>query len=108
MGYGIQDSNIQDILSTIFKYVDINSDEGLRIKNNFLLVEWEEGSDNIDITEHTIMTVEGIAITIKMLKTDNFQSLYTEISNMVLTANALEIKKAMSFFMKFQQKQIEL
>lgn len=104
VGYGIKDTNIQDILSTIFKYVDINSSEGMRIKNNFLLVEWDAGSENTIITEHTIITAEGIPITIKMLKTDNYKNLYTEISNMVLTANALEIKKAMSFFYEVSTK----
>ncbi|HFO6566074.1 TPA: SIR2 family protein, partial [Escherichia coli] len=52
MGYGIGDENIKSLLKTIFTYVEPNSLTAQRIRNNFLLVEFEKHSTSHDITEH--------------------------------------------------------
>ena len=51
IGYGIGDENIKNLLKTIFTYVEPNSDDASRIRDNFLLVEYEEGSSSHDIYE---------------------------------------------------------
>ena len=60
--------NIKDILKTVFSYVDYNSEKAKLIRDNFLLVEFEEGSKNTDVVEHDI-DVEGFpTIRINKLK----------------------------------------
>uniref|UniRef100_UPI0013D5EB21 SIR2 family NAD-dependent protein deacylase n=1 Tax=Klebsiella pneumoniae TaxID=573 RepID=UPI0013D5EB21 len=49
MGYGIGDENIKSLLKTIFTYVEPNSLTAQRIRNNFLLVEFENDSASPDI-----------------------------------------------------------
>ncbi|HAV6080294.1 TPA: SIR2 family protein, partial [Acinetobacter baumannii] len=49
LGYSVNDINIKKILSTIFKYVQFNSEQAELIRNNFLLVEYQEGSDSLEI-----------------------------------------------------------
>lgn len=58
IGYNIGDKNIKDILRTIFSYVDYNSEESKKIRDNFLLIEYEEGLDNTEVVEHDI-DIEG-------------------------------------------------
>lgn len=93
IGYSVSDENIKKILKTIFTYVDPNTDEAERIRNNFLLVEYEAGSDNTLITEHDI-DIDGFpTIRINKLKTDNFIELYQELSALSLPVSAMDIRK---------------
>lgn len=93
IGYNIGDKNIKDILRTIFSYVDYSSDEAKKIRDNFLLVEHEEGSDNTEVTEHDI-DIEGFdTIRINKLKTDNFVAVYQALANLLLPVSAMDIRK---------------
>lgn len=93
MGYEINDRNIKDILKTIFTYVTHNSNEADEIRKNFLLVEYEKGSINTEITEHDI-EMEGFAtIRINKIKTDNFMAIYESLSKLHLPVSAMDIWK---------------
>ena len=76
LGYSINDSNIKEILKTIFTYVELNSPQAQKIRNNFLLVEYVENSENEEVYEHDI-ELEGFeTIRINRLPTDNYVSIY--------------------------------
>ncbi|MEJ4046916.1 SIR2 family protein [Erwinia sp. SLM-02] len=93
IGYSISDKNIKYLLQTIFSYVDINTDLAKRIKDNFLLVEYEEGNMSTTISEHDI-NIEGLSIIrINKIKTDNYKAVYEAISNLVLPVSAMDIRK---------------
>lgn len=96
LGYSVSDDNIKKLLRTIFSYVNPNTDEAEKIRNNFLLVEYDEGSQNTTITNHDI-DIEGFStIRINKLKTDNFSALYKELSNLILPISAMDIRKVQS------------
>jgi len=96
IGYNIGDKNIKDILRTIFSYVDYNSEESKKIRDNFLLIEYEEGLNNTEVVEHDI-DIEGFpTIRINKLKTDNFVALYQAVANLVLPVSAMDIRKVQS------------
>ncbi len=93
IGYSIGDTNIKEILKTIFSYVDYNSIDSKRIRDNFLLVEYEKTSMSIDVFEHDI-DIDGFpTIRINKLKTDNFSALYQSLSNLMLPVSAMDIRK---------------
>ncbi len=93
IGYSIGDSNIKDILRTIFTYVEPNSPEAEKIRSHFLLVEYEENSENLEVTEHDI-DVEGFStIRINKIKTDNYAELYSSIAKLQLPVSAMDIRK---------------
>ena len=93
LGYGIGDTNIKKILSTIFTYINPNTHEADRIRKQFLLVEYQEGSTNLEVTDHDI-DMEGYStIRINKLKTDNFIGLYKPLSNLNLPVSAMDIRK---------------
>lgn len=92
-GYGIGDTNVKKILSTIFTYINSNTDEADRIRKNFLLVEYEEGSTNLEVTDHDI-DMEGYStIRINKLKTDDFIGVYKPLSKLNLPVSAMDIRK---------------
>jgi len=96
LGYGVGDDNIKKILKTIFTYVAPNSELHKKIRDNFLLVEYDKGNDNLEITEHDI-DMEGFStIRINKLKTDNFIELYKVLSNMHLPISAMDVRKVQS------------
>lgn len=96
IGYGIGDDNIKNLLKTIFTYVEPNSSEANKIRDNFLLVERETGLDSLDICEHDI-DLEGFStIRINKIKTDNFKAIYSAISDLVLPISAMDIRKVQS------------
>lgn len=96
LGYGIGDENIKSLLKTIFTYVEPNSEAAERIRNNFLLVEFERGSISHEITEHDI-DLEGFStIRINKLKTDDFNEIYKSLSNLNLPVSAMDIRKVQS------------
>lgn len=94
IGYSVSDENIKALLRTIFTYVEPNSEHAQKIRQNFLLVEFDKGSRSIEIAEHDI-DLEGFSSTIRInkIKTDNFSSVYEEISNLNLPVTAMDIRK---------------
>ena len=96
IGYSIGDTNIKEILKTIFSYVDYNSMDSKRIRDNFLLVVYEKTSMSTDVFEHDI-DIEGFpTIRINKLKTDNFSALYQSLSSLMLPVSAMDIRKVQS------------
>ncbi|MBT0074521.1 SIR2 family protein [Vibrio alginolyticus] len=96
MGYGIGDENIKSLLKTIFTYVEFNSEDAEKIRNNFLLVEYEQDSQSHEITEHDI-DLEGFStIRINKLKTDDFNEIYKSLSSLSLPVSAMDIRKVQS------------
>ncbi|CAL2105267.1 SIR2 family protein [Tenacibaculum sp. 190524A02b] len=96
LGYSVSDDNIKKILKTIFTYVQPNSELAEKIRNNFLLVEFEAGSTNTLLSEHDI-DMDGFAtIRINKLKTDNYSSLYNALSDIHLQISAMDVRKVQS------------
>ncbi|WP_445364219.1 SIR2 family protein [Microbulbifer sp. ANSA003] len=93
MGYGIGDENIKSLLKTVFTYVEPNSEDAERIRNNFLLVEYEKDSMSHEICEHDI-DLEGFStIRINKVKTDDFVEIYKALSDLNLPVSAMDIRK---------------
>jgi hypothetical protein len=96
LGYNIGDENIKKILKTIFTYVPPNSKLAERIRNNFLLIEFEKDSDNLEITEHDI-DMEGFStVRINKIKTDNYIEIYKALSEIHLPISAMDVRKVQS------------
>ena len=97
LGYAIGDTNIKDILKTIFSYVEPNTELAQKIRSNFLLVEYDKGNKNLDIAEHDI-DIEDIPGTIRInkLKTDNFIDIYKLLSEIILPISAMDVRKVQS------------
>lgn len=93
IGYNIGDSNIKDILKTIFTYVDPNTPEAEKIRSNFLLIEYEKGSGNMNVTEHDIVLEDIATIRINKIKTDDFISIYEAIGDLQLPVSAMDVRK---------------
>ena len=96
LGYGVGDNNIKKLLKTIFTYVEPNSELAIKIRNNFLLVEYEEGSDNELTTEHDIDMAGFSTIRINRIKTDNFQAIYKALAKIHLPITAMDVRKVQS------------
>lgn len=93
LGYNLGDKNIKNILKTVFTYVDPNSEIAEQIRGNFLLVEYQENSTNLDVVEHDI-DIEGLAtIRINKIKTDNFKEIYKHLGKLTLPVSAMDIRK---------------
>ncbi len=93
LGYQIGDENIKSLLKTIFTYVDPNSLEATKIRDNFLLVEFEKNSNSLEVVEHDI-DLEGFStIRINKIKTDNFSEIYKSLANLTLPVSAMDIRK---------------
>lgn len=96
LGYSIGDENIKSILKTIFTYVEPNSADAKRIRDNFLLVEYEKNSDSQETCEHDI-DLEGFStIRINKIKTDDFKTIYQAISDLTLPISAMDVRKVQS------------
>ena len=93
IGYSISDKNIKDILKTIFTYVDYESDIAEKIRNNFLLVEFDRHLESLDVVEHDIDIENMQTIRINKIKTNNFIGIYKELSNLMLPVSAMDIRK---------------
>lgn len=93
MGYNIGDVNIKNILKTIFTYINPNTPEAEKIRKNFLLVEYEEGSDNTEVTDHDIDIRGFSTIRINKIKTDNFIEIYKHLSDLSLPVSAMDVRK---------------
>lgn len=93
LGYGIGDDSIKSLLKTIFTYVEPNSKDAIKIRDNFLLVEYEKDSQSLDVVEHDI-DLEGFStIRINKIKTDNFKEIYLALANLTLPVSAMDIRK---------------
>ncbi|MEK4822838.1 SIR2 family protein [Priestia sp. FSL R5-0680] len=93
LGYNLGDKNIKSILKTIFTYVDPSSETAERIRRNFLLVEYEENSENLEVVEHDI-DIDGMStIRINKIKTDNFIEIYKHLGTLSLPVSAMDIRK---------------
>ncbi|MCU4708328.1 SIR2 family protein [Acinetobacter pittii] len=94
IGYSVNDVNIKKILSTIYKYVQLNSTQAELIRNNFLLVEYQEGSDSLEILDRDI-DVDGNTLRINKLKTDNYIELYRALESLSLPVSTYEIRRVL-------------
>ncbi|SGZ17472.1 SIR2 family protein [Moritella viscosa] len=93
LGYNVGDQNIKDLLKTIFTYVPSNTEQAEKIKKNFLLVEYDEGNFDTTITDHDI-DIDGYpTIRINKVKTDDFSSIYSALSELELKFSAMDIRK---------------
>ncbi|WP_043116167.1 SIR2 family protein [Pseudacidovorax intermedius] len=96
LGYKVGDQNIKDLLRTIFTYVEPNSDTAQKIRQNFLLVEYDEGSDSQEITDHDIELPGFSTIRINKIKTDNYAAIYRELGALALPISAMDVRKVQS------------
>lgn len=92
LGYSISDDNIKQILKTIFSYVDHVDDLSRKIRSNFLLVEYDQGSKNDRVTEYDV-NIGNITIRINKISTDDYLKIYTSISDLRLPISAMEVRK---------------
>lgn len=92
LGYSISDNNIKGILETIFSYVDYEDELSEKIRSNFLLVEYKEGSKNDEVTEHDV-NINDTVIRINKLMTDDYIKLYDSLADLRLPISAMEIRK---------------
>nr|WP_320119496.1 SIR2 family protein [uncultured Marinifilum sp.] len=96
LGYNVGDENIKKILKTIFTYVEPNSELASKIRDNFLLVEYDAGNPNEEISEHDI-DMEGFStVRINKLKTDNYTAIYKALSGIHLPISAMDVRKVQS------------
>lgn len=49
IGYSLTDENIKKLLHTIFSYVNADSETAEKIRNNFLIIERDHGSENTEV-----------------------------------------------------------
>ncbi|MBU7316075.1 SIR2 family protein [Paenibacillus oleatilyticus] len=96
LGYNIGDNNIKSILKTIFTYINLNTPEAEKIRRNFLLVEYEKGSQNVEVVDHDIDMSGFATIRINKIKTDNFLEIYKHLANLSLPVSAMDIRKVQS------------
>lgn len=92
LGYGAQDENVNNILKTVFKYTEYNTEAFKKIKENFLIVEYEANSNNQEISDYHLK-IEDIPIQIKKLQTDNYSALYKELIEVKYPISAIDIRK---------------
>lgn len=93
LGYNIGDNNIKEILKTIFTYINPNTLEAEKIRGNFLLVEFDEGSQNTEVTDHDIDMSGFSTIRINKIKTDNFLEIYKYLADLSLPVSAMDVRK---------------
>ena len=93
IGYSVNDENIRKLLKTIFTYVPPNSELAEKIKSNFLLIEYEKDSINLDVYEHDIVLDSTTTLRVNKIKTDNFIHIYDSLSALQLPVSAMDIRK---------------
>lgn len=93
MGYSIGDENIKKLLKTVFTYVEANTEIAEKIKSNFLVVEYEKDSNNLEVHDHDIVLEDLITIRINKIKTDNFEDIYNSLASIELPVSAMDIRK---------------
>lgn len=100
LGYSITDDNIKKILDTIFSFVPPNSVEAQKIRHNFLLVEYDEGNQEVEIIEHDIDVGHSSLIRINKIKTDNYIEIYKALSMIHLPVSVMEVRKVQELVQK--------
>lgn len=103
IGYSISDDNIKNLLKTIFSNIQPNSDESKKIRDNFLLIEYEKDGTSRDVIEHDIdLPINGTStiVRINKIRTDKYSDIYNEIANLVLPISAMEIRRVQSILKK--------
>ena len=93
LGYSLNDNNIQSLLQTIFSYVSPNSLEAEKVRNNFLVVEYDKGNQNADVVEYDAVINQDTSVKVNKIKTDNFTAIYNALSDLNLPISALDIRK---------------
>lgn len=92
MGYSLEDENIRKILIDF-----VNSfDESIlnEIKKYIILVEYEEGQDELIEGEKQFSDdATGKAIILTTIKTDNFEKIYSYIDQLTPSASTYELRK---------------
>lgn len=96
LGYKVGDQNIKDLLRTIFTYVEPNSVAAQKIRQNFLLVEYEPGSSSREVMDHDIELQGFSTIRINKIKTDDYTAIYREIGSLALPISAMDVRKVQS------------
>lgn len=92
MGYSLTDENIKKLLHTIFSYVNSDSETAENIRNNFLIIERDEGNENTEVIPFDII-VDDKNIRVNKIKTDNFTAIYQALSELRLPISAMDIRK---------------
>lgn len=92
IGYSLTDENIKKLLHTIFSYVNADSETAEKIRNNFLIIEWDQGSENTEVIPFDII-VDNMNIRVNKIKTDNFTAVYQALSELRLPISAMDIRK---------------
>lgn len=103
LGYSISDENIKRILETIFSYIPQNSELAEKLKRNFLLVEYQENSENQIVGSHNIQLNNGTFISINKISTDNYSEIYNSIEELELPVSVMDIKKVGNILREIQQ-----
>lgn len=96
LGYSVSDENIRQLLKTIFTYVPPNSEIAQKIKTNFLLVEYQKNSTNLEVYDHDIVLDDMVTIRVNKLKTDNYIEIYKALASLQLPVSAMDIRKVQS------------
>lgn len=84
IGYNIGDDNIRKLLKTVFTYVPPNSEVAQKIKSNFLVIEYDEDSTNLEVHDHDIVLEDMVTIRVNKIKTDNFLEIYNSLASIQL------------------------
>lgn len=92
IGYSLTDENIKKLLHTIFSYVNADSETAEKIRNNFLIIERDNGSENTEVIPFDII-VDNNNIRVNKIKTDNFTAVYQALSELRLPISAMDIRK---------------
>ena len=92
IGYSLTDENIKKLLHTIFSYVNADSETAEKIRNNFLIIERDKGSENTEVIPFDII-VDNKNIRVNKIKTDNFTAIYQALSELRLPISAMDIRK---------------
>ena len=77
IGYSISDINIQDILNSIIKCLDI--EKVAKLKNRFIFIEYSPVVEEYEISEYT-MKIEDKFLEMTRIKMNDFSILYDELS----------------------------
>ncbi|WP_314244715.1 SIR2 family protein [Empedobacter tilapiae] len=92
LGYGAQDENVNNILKTVFKYTEYNTESFNKIRDNFLIVEYKEASNNFQVSDYHLK-IDDVPIQIKKLETDDYSTLYKELIGAKYPISAIDIRK---------------
>lgn len=100
LGYGVNDDNVNDTLTTIFKYVGDNDEVRKKISDNFLLVEYKEGSTNTKVESYHKKLSNGIDLALNSLKTDDYSTLYKSLINIPYPIEAGQLRLLEDFMQR--------